>query len=131
MDDSGTLQEAFANVTYNSAAGVHGLGLSYDNEFIYSADDMGNSVWMHSYDSVTGTVTEVQSLSAPTGANPRHLAVHPNGQWVYVVYEEASEIAVFKRDNTTGKLTDTNTTYSLLPSCKSRSFNTLSRSILY
>lgn len=117
VDDAGMLQGSFANATYDSAAGVHGSGMSPDNDFFYSADDMGNSVWTHSYDSSVGTVTELQHLVAPTGSDPRHLTVHPNGQWVYVVYEASSEIAVYARDNSTGLLTDTNTTYPLLPTC--------------
>jgi carboxy-cis,cis-muconate cyclase len=116
VDESGTLQTAFANVTYNSAAGVHGLSLSSDNNFIYSADDMGNAVWVHSFNSTTGTVEEVQYLAAPNNSDPRHLAAHPNGNWVYVVYEAASSIAVYSRDTNTGELTFTNTTYPLLPS---------------
>ncbi|GKT59536.1 hypothetical protein ColTof3_06875 [Colletotrichum tofieldiae] len=116
VDDTGVLQEATANVTYDSAAGVHGTSLSPNNDFIYSADDMGNAVWVHSYDKTTGEVAEVQYLAAAEGSNPRHLTVHPNGNWVYVVYEEANSIASYKRDTTTGKLTFTNTTYSLLPS---------------
>ncbi|TDZ99676.1 Carboxy-cis,cis-muconate cyclase [Colletotrichum sidae] len=115
VDGSGVLQEATANVTYDSAAGVHGTGLTADNDFIYSADDMGNAVWAHSYDSSTGEVKEIQYLAAASGSNPRHLTVHPNGNWVYVVYEEANSIASYKRDTITGKLTFTNTTYSLLP----------------
>lgn len=90
--------------------------MSPNNDFIYSADDMGNAVWAHSYDSATGEVAEVQYLAAASGSNPRHLTVHPNGNWVYVVYEEANSIASYKRDTTTGELTFTNTTYSLLPS---------------
>ncbi|KAF9881539.1 carboxy-cis, cis-muconate cyclase [Colletotrichum karsti] len=116
VDDNGVLQETTANVTYDSAAGVHGTDMSPNNDFIYSADDMGNAVWVHSYDNTTGAVTEVQYLAAAEGSDPRHLAVHPNGKWVYVVYEAASSIASYERDTTTGELTFTNTTYSLLPS---------------
>ncbi|KAH8898446.1 3-carboxy-cis,cis-mucoante lactonizing enzyme [Thozetella sp. PMI_491] len=116
VGESGMLEAAFANVTYDSAAGVHGLALSANNDFVYSADDMGNAVWAHSYDSATGTVEEIQYIAAPTGANPRHLIVHTNGLWVYVVYEELNQLAVYSRDNTTGLLTDTNTTYPLIPS---------------
>ncbi|KAL1597874.1 hypothetical protein SLS60_008361 [Paraconiothyrium brasiliense] len=115
VDDSGSLQNAVANLTYNSSAGVHGLDLSPDNAFIYSADDMGNAVWAHSYNSTSQTASQIQHLAAPSGANPRHLAVHPNGQWVYVIYEEANALAVYARDNETGLLTAKNTTYSLLP----------------
>ncbi|KAF2117231.1 Lactonase, 7-bladed beta-propeller-domain-containing protein [Lophiotrema nucula] len=115
VDDEGTLKSAFANVTYDSSAGVHGIALSSDNNFIYSADDMGNAVWSHKYDNVTGTIEELQKIDAPTGANPRHLTVHPNGNWVYIIYEELSQLAVYSRNGTTGILSDTNTTFSLLP----------------
>ncbi|KAK7415950.1 hypothetical protein QQX98_005523 [Neonectria punicea] len=116
VDDSGTLQETFANATYNSSAGVHGTALSPGNDFLYSADDMGNAVWVHSYDRQSGEIQEVQYLAAATGSNPRHLTVHPNGKWVYVVYEEGNSIATYKRDTGTGKLKFQNETYSLLPS---------------
>ncbi|KAF2177129.1 3-carboxy-cis,cis-mucoante lactonizing enzyme [Zopfia rhizophila CBS 207.26] len=115
VDATGALQRTISNLTYDSSAGVHGLDLSPDNDFVYSADDMGNAVWVHLFESTSGTAEQVQYLAAPTGANPRHLAVHPNGQWVYVVYEELNQLAVYSRDNTTGKLTDTNTTYPLIP----------------
>jgi carboxy-cis,cis-muconate cyclase len=116
VSDSGALQTTVANLTYSSAGGVHGLALSSDNKFVYSADDMGNAVWSHSFDSTTGVATELQYLAAPTGANPRHLATHPNGKWVYVIFEELNELAVYSRDDSTGLLEFTNTTYSLLPS---------------
>lgn len=103
-------------MTYGNSSGVHGFDLSPHSDFIYSADDMGNAVWVHSYDNETQTAKEIQYFAAPSGANPRHLAAHPNGQWVYVVYEEANSLAVFERDAATGLLTDTNVTYSLLPS---------------
>jgi carboxy-cis,cis-muconate cyclase len=82
---------------------------------VYSTDDMGNAVWAHSYDRETKTAQTLQYLAAPEGANPRHLAAHPNGGWVYVIYEEANSLAVYKRDDKTGLLTDEKTTFSLLP----------------
>lgn len=118
VDSTGSLVATIANATYNSAAGVHGLALSYDNEFLYSADDMGDAVWVHSVNSTSGTVEEVQYLAAPTGVNPRHMVVHPLGNYAYVVFEEANAIGVYSRDTSTGELTYTNTTYSLLPSGK-------------
>lgn len=118
VDDSGALQAVMANATYDSDAGVHGSDVSPDGGFFYSADDMGNGVWVHAVDETAGTVEEIQHLDADDGSDPRHLAVHPNGDWVYVVYEAASSIAVYSRDNSTGMLTFTNTTYSLLPDGK-------------
>ncbi|KAL5589352.1 hypothetical protein FOVSG1_011219 [Fusarium oxysporum f. sp. vasinfectum] len=116
VDKTGTLQKVFANATYNTKGGVHGTALSPKNDFLYSADDMGNAVWAHSYDRESGKIEEVQYLAADEGSNPRHLTVHPNEKWVYVVYEEANSIAAYKRDTKTGKLEFRNETYSLLPS---------------
>lgn len=83
---------------------------------------MGNAVWVHSYDSTTGVIEEVQHLDAANDSDPRHLTIHPNGKWVYVVYEAANSVAVYDRDNSTGMLTFTNTTYSLLPDGKKLEF---------
>ncbi|KAE8378530.1 hypothetical protein BDV26DRAFT_281056 [Aspergillus bertholletiae] len=116
VDQSGALKSIIGNITYGNSSGVHGLAIDADASFIYSADDMGNAVWVHSFDSATGAVEEVQYLAAPSSANPRHLAVHPKGSYVYVVFEEANELAVYSRDTSTGKLTFTNTTYPLIPS---------------
>jgi carboxy-cis,cis-muconate cyclase len=118
VDDTGALQSVRANATYDSGSGVHGSDVSPDGDFFYSADDMGNGVWVHAVDETAGTVEEIQHLDADDGSDPRHLTVHPNGKWVYVVYEAASSIAVYSRDNSTGMLTFTNTTYSLLPDGK-------------
>ncbi|RSL55216.1 hypothetical protein CEP54_009483 [Fusarium duplospermum] len=115
-DSSGTFEATVANATYLNSSGVHGTALSPENDFLYSADDMGNAVWVHSYDKATGDIREAQYLAAAEGSNPRHLIVHPNGKWVYVVYEEANAIAAYERDTTTGKLEFHNETYSLLPS---------------
>lgn len=118
VDSSGSLQSSFANVTYDSSAGVHGMALSPHNDFVYSADDMGNAVWVHSYNQSSAVVKEVQRIAAPTGSDPRHLAVHPAGLFVYVLYEASSELAVYSRNKVTGELINTNVTYSLIPSSK-------------
>lgn len=115
VDDAGTLGSVTGIVTYDSSAGIHGSDLSADNKFFYSADDIGNGVWSHSYDSTTGTAEKLQHLEAAEGSDPRHITVHPNGGWAFAVYEAASSTASYSRDTTTGLLTFTNTTYSLLP----------------
>ncbi|TVY55551.1 Carboxy-cis,cis-muconate cyclase [Lachnellula suecica] len=116
VESDGSLTAVIANVTHGSSAGVHGLALTSDNEFLYSADDTGNAIWVHSVNITSGEVAEVQYLAAPTGADPRHMVVHPKGQYAYVVFEALSEIGVYSRDTATGELTYTNTSYPLLPS---------------
>ncbi|KAF2703691.1 carboxy-cis,cis-muconate cyclase [Pleomassaria siparia CBS 279.74] len=121
----GTVLSTFSNGTISSVAqvypylatsGVHGLAFSPDGKFLYSADDIGNSVWTHSVDATTGELTYVDRAEAPvTGADPRHAAVHSSGSYLYVGYEGPSQIAVYNIDTTTGIPTFTNITYSLIP----------------
>lgn len=116
VDSSGGLVSQIANLTYDTSAGIHGLAISPDSQYVYSADDMGGRVWAHSYDGQTtlnySSVTTLQELD---GTGARHLVVHPNGNWLYVIHESANEIGVYSRDATTGEITNTNETYSLLP----------------
>lgn len=118
VDAAGSLQSPFANITYDNHAGVHGLALSPQADFIYSADDTGNAVWVHSYNQSSAVIKEVQRISAPDSSDPRHIAVHPAGLFVYIVYEKSNELAVYIRNKSTGRLVNTNITYSLIPSCK-------------
>lgn len=116
VDASGALVEKISNITYDSSAGIHGLAISPDSKYIYSADDMGQRVWSHSYDgSTTLNYSSVTTLQDLPGSGARHLTVHPNGNWVYVISESANEIGVYSRDAATGELTNTNETFSLLP----------------
>lgn len=116
VGSSGILESVEANITYSSDSGTHGLALSSDNRFIYSGDDMGSSIWTHTYDEVSNKATKLQRLNV-TG-NPRHLAVSPQGSFIYVILEEINQLAVFNRDETTGLITRRNKTLSLLPSGK-------------
>lgn len=75
----------------------------------------GNSVYVHAIDTSAERLKQIQHLDAPNDSDPRHLIVHPNGKWVYVLYETSNAVAVYGRDNATGLLTDTKTTHSLLP----------------
>ncbi|KAG8162897.1 hypothetical protein KVR01_007375 [Diaporthe batatas] len=115
VDDSGALKSLMATVDYDPGSGAHGSDISPDGDFFYSADYTGSGVWTHAVDETAGTVEEIQHLYTEDGSEPRHMTIHPNGKWVYVVYEGPSSIAVYSRDNSTGMLSFTNTTYSLLP----------------
>ncbi|KAI9934543.1 hypothetical protein ASPWEDRAFT_117557 [Aspergillus wentii DTO 134E9] len=114
VDSTGTLNSVIANISYSNSSGAHGLALSSDNKFIYTGDDMGSAVWVHSYDATNNQVTTIQHIDV-TG-NPRHLVVHPGGHYVYVLLESGNEVAVYSRDSQTGKITNTNTTFSTIPS---------------
>lgn len=118
VDDAGTLTNEYTEITFSTSSGIHGSDLDAEETFFYSADDTGNGVWTHSYDASSGTITELQQLVAEDEMEPRHLTVHPSGNFVYVVYEAGNSVAVYNRDSSTGLLTFSNTTYSLLPDSK-------------
>lgn len=115
VDESGALDTLAQSFTYFNTSGVHGTAFGPDSKFFYSADDGGNSLWTHSVDSTTGELTLVANLTSPAaGADPRHVAVHPNGQFLYVVLEGTSQIAEYAIDAATGIPSFTNVTYPLL-----------------
>ncbi|TVY19999.1 Carboxy-cis,cis-muconate cyclase, partial [Lachnellula arida] len=117
VDENGALSELIQNYTYKSTSGVHGVALDSTNSFIYSADDSANTLWTHKVDNTTGELTLVGSVSGPvTGADPRHLTVHPEGQYLYVVLEGANELAQYSIDQSIGIPYFENVTYPLVPS---------------
>jgi carboxy-cis,cis-muconate cyclase len=122
VDENGILSEVIQNYTYKSTSGVHGLALDSTNSFIYSADDSANTLWTHKVDNTTGELTLVSSISGPvSGADPRHVAVHPKGQYLYVIFEGANELAQYTIDKSTGIPSFENVTYPLIPSGSSNS----------
>lgn len=117
VDENGTLSELIQNYTYKSTSAVHGMAMNSANSILYSADDSGNTLWTHSVDNTTGELTYVASLAGPaTGADPRHVAVHPEGQYLYVILEGANELAQYSIDQSTGIPSFQNVTYPLIPS---------------
>ena len=54
----------------------------------------------------------VRTRAAP-GAGPRHIALHPERPWVYVMNELAGTVTVYRREGETGRLTEVQTASSL------------------
>lgn len=116
VDEHGVLSELIQNYTYKSNSGVHGMAFDSTNSFIYSADDSANTLWTHKVDNATGELTFVSSISGPvTGADPRHVTVHPEGQYLYVILEGANKLAQYTIDPGTGIPSFENVTYPLIP----------------
>ncbi|CCH56827.1 6-phosphogluconolactonase [Fibrisoma limi BUZ 3] len=86
---------------------IHSATLSPDNRFVYVADLGSDKVYIYDIDPASGKVKPAATpfVSVKPGSGPRHLAIHPNGRYVYVVEELTSAVATFKRDAKTGALT--------------------------
>ena len=84
---------------------VHSATISPDNKQVYVAD-LGND-HVHVYNIGAGKVqpNAIPVVSVKKGSGPRHMAIHPNGRFAYLVEELTSSMAVFTRDPKTGSLT--------------------------
>jgi carboxy-cis,cis-muconate cyclase len=120
----GVLSEVIQNYTYSPTSGVHGLAFNPDYSFLYSADDSGNAVWTHSVDEISGKLEFVEHLPGPqSGADPRHMVVHPNGSYAYVIFEGTNQVAVYNVAQKTQTLAFTNISYPLIPSGMEHNMN--------
>ncbi|RIV22232.1 lactonase family protein [Fibrisoma montanum] len=112
----GTLGEPSESIEYTGSGPnqqrqekphIHSATLSPDNRFVYVADLGSDKVYIYEIDPANGKVKPASTpfASVKPGSGPRHLAIHPNGRYVYVVEELTSAVASFNRDARTGALT--------------------------
>lgn len=82
------------------------------------AADLGiDKVMIYRFDRATGMLTPAKQPFAElqAGAGPRHLTLHPNGKFLYVINELDSTMTAFRYDELNGTLTHIDT-ISTLPS---------------
>lgn len=82
----------------------HSVAFSPDNRFALVADLGLDRVVVYSFESEAGRLVYRSEAVTPPGAGPRHLAFHPNGQWLYSINEVNSSLSLFHYDEATGQL---------------------------
>ena len=88
----------------NGAADIH---LSRDGKFLYATNRGNvNTITVFKVHS-NGRINYVQQTST-MGEGPRNFVIDPKDNFVLVGHQQSNEIVIFKRDKTTGMLTDTN-----------------------
>lgn len=98
------LQRVQASLT--KTAGSADIHISPDGKFVYASHRLKDEgVSIHAVDAKTGLLTNVGFQ--PTAAHPRNFAITPNGKYLLVACRDSNVIEVFRRDITTGKLTNT------------------------
>ena len=121
VEQNGTLSKVIQNYNYNNNSVAHGLAFDLNNTFMYSADHQDSLLWTHKVNRETGEVVEVSKIPGPSPkSDPRHVTVHPNGQYLYVVLEGSNEVAQYAinaTDGTPSEITasDTDSIFPLLP----------------
>jgi 6-phosphogluconolactonase len=96
---------------------AHCIILDTAERYALAADLGIDKVMIYRFDPMTGKLTPGQQPSAELqqGAGPRHLTLHPNGKYLYVINELDSTMTAFKYNGTNGTLTQIETV-STLPS---------------
>jgi 6-phosphogluconolactonase len=123
---SGSLEAASAfvqhagssvNKSRQEAPHAHGIYLDGRNRFAYVPDLGLDQVLIYRFDTRKGTLTpNVPPFGAlPDGSGPRHFALHPGGEFAYVINEMVCTVTAFRCDSKTGALTPAETLSTLPP----------------
>jgi 6-phosphogluconolactonase len=97
------------NVTPNLLGGKHGaadIHISNDGKYLY-ATNRGDANTISAFRvHANGLLQMVQQISTQ-GSAPRNFTITPNDNFVLVANQNTNNITIFKRDKSTGLLTDT------------------------
>lgn len=86
---------------------AHCIKLDRFNRHAFAADLGSDKVMIYGFNAATGTLEPAKQpfASLHQGAGPRHLTLHPNGKYLYVINELDSSITTFRYDPAKGMLT--------------------------
>ena len=93
-------------LTYKGAAGSADIHVSPDGKFLYCSNrGFSNTIAIFSIDAKTGMIKLI-THQYTFGEKPRNFNFDPTGKFLLVGNQDSDEIVIFKRDITTGLLTD-------------------------
>lgn len=80
---------------------AHAAMLSDDNKMLYVMDLGIDKIMCYPFNTKTGRADEqrVDAVSSDAGAGPRHLAIHPNNKYAYLIQELTATVAVYSVKN--------------------------------
>ncbi|MEO6314146.1 MAG: lactonase family protein [Chitinophagaceae bacterium] len=89
---------------FMGSADIH---VSDDGKFVYCSNrGEANTITIFKIDPVNGKLT-VAGYQSTIGTNPRNFSLDPTGNFLLVANQGSDNIIIFKRNKTTGLLTDT------------------------
>lgn len=92
---------------FSGAIGSADIHVSPDGKFLYASNrGESNTIAIFSINQKNGMLAPVSHQST-LGKTPRNFNFDPSGNFLLVANQNSDEIVVFKRDKTTGLLTDT------------------------
>jgi 6-phosphogluconolactonase len=101
---------------------AHWIETTADNRLALVVDLGLDEVVIYKFDAASGVLTPNQSMFAKlkAGAGPRHVAVHPNGKFVFVASELNSTVTSFSFDAKKGSLKEIAAVSTLPPGFSGR-----------
>jgi 6-phosphogluconolactonase len=112
IQEDGRLAEASYTQKYDGPsvhrqAGPHAHGVVYspDNRFAFVADVGVDKVYTYDVDQTSGAIAphDPPFVAVEPGRGPRHLAIHPNGRFLYANNESSSSVTAFEVTDGTPK----------------------------
>jgi 6-phosphogluconolactonase len=95
--------------TISNNPGSADIHVSPDGKYLYATNRAdANNISIFSINESDGKLKLI-GLEPTKGKVPRNFVIHPSGNWLLVANQASNNIVVFKRDQQTGLLTDTNT----------------------
>ena len=101
----GASTDLVRHVGTDRAPHAHQVLTDPSGRWVVAVDLGADSVFVYRLNLDTGRLALNQQLRLPTGAGPRHLAVHPQGRFAYILGELRAEITVAAWDPAGGRLT--------------------------
>lgn len=96
---------------------AHAIRSDLHNRFVFSTSLGGDAIHQWRFDAVAGTLTpnDPPLLALRAGAGPRHLELHPNGRFAYLLNELDAKVDVLALDPDRGTLAPLQTVETMPP----------------
>ncbi|CAM1506394.1 Fc.00g060350.m01.CDS01 [Cosmosporella sp. VM-42] len=115
-NSTGALESNVQNYEYQPDSGIHGMVFDPTETYLYSADLKANKIWVHRK---TGTGPELELVGdvvcPDERDHPRWVAIHPTGNYLYVLMEKGNRICEYLIDPSTHLPIYTHNSYPLIP----------------
>ena len=87
---------------------AHCVVVDASNKHVFVPVLGADEVLQFNYNAANGTVTPntPPSVKTKAGAGPRHLTIHPNGKWAYLITETTATIGAYAIDKDKGTLSE-------------------------
>ncbi|MGI4853545.1 MAG: lactonase family protein [Janthinobacterium lividum] len=125
VDKAGALSPVVQHIEYGDAnhgpstwqphSRCHSILVAPGGKFVLVNDYGADRIYIYTLDETTAKLTphDPPFWQAAAGSAPRHLLLHPNGKWIYCIFELSNTIDLLLWDAKAGTLTQQSTVSTL------------------